>query len=285
MLLAHGGATESAWAWHAHADVWLLVVAIGVGYWWAITRLGPGASRRQVVLFGMGLAALWVHSEWPIHDIAEKYLFSVHMVQHIGYQLVAAPLLLLGLPGWLLRRLLVEPPAVRAVVQRLGRPLIAGVLFNVVTVGTHWPVVVNASVENHLLHFVVHVVIFTSAVLMWLPVLNLGRAPELPSLSDGGRMVYLFLQSVLPTVPASFLTFGENAFYRVYEQAPRVFDLSAVDDQQLAGALMKVYAGSLLWATIMVIFFRWYARDQRGVLRWDDVERELARTPAPPSPR
>lgn len=271
--------------WHAHPDVWLVVAAIGTGYWWAITRWGPGASRRQVTLFGLGLAALWLHSEWPVHEIAERSLFSVHMVQHIGYQLIAAPLLLLGLPGWLLHRLLVAPPRVYAVMRRLGRPLVAGLLFNLVTVGTHWPAVVNASVENHLFHFFVHVVIFGSAVLMWLPVLNLGRVPELPSLSEGGRMVYLFLQSVLPTVPASFLTFGESAMYRVYREAPRVYDLSAVDDQQMAGALMKVYAGSLLWATITVIFFRWYARDQRGVLRWDDVERELARTPAPPSPR
>lgn len=281
MLVAHA----SAWAWHAHPDVWLMVIAIGVGYWWAITRWGPGASRRQVVLFGLGLAALWLHSEWPMHDIAEHYLFSVHMGQHIGYQLIAAPLLLLGLPGWLLRRLLVEPRIVYAVVRRLGKPLIAGLLFNIVTVATHWPVVVNASVENHPFHFVVHVVIFFSAALMWLPVLNLGRAPELPSLGDSGRMVYLLLQSVLPTVPASFLTFGENAFYQAYVRAPRVFDLSAIDDQQLAGAMMKVYAGSLLWGTVAVIFFRWYARDQRGELRWDDVERELARTPAPSSPR
>ena len=272
--------------WHPHPDVWFVIAAIGVAYWWAVTRMGPGASRRQMGLFGLGLGALWLHSEWPMHEIAERYLFSVHMVQHIGYQLIAAPLLLLGLPGWLLRRLLVEPPLVYAVVRRLGKPLVAGLLFNLVTVGTHWPAIVNASVENHLFHFGVHCVIFGSALLMWLPVLNLGRAPELPSLGDSGRMVYLLLQSVLPTVPASFLTFGESTFYRVYEQAPRVFDLSAIDDQQLAGALMKVYAGSLLWLVVGVIFFRWYARDQREELRWDDVERELARTaPAPSSPR
>jgi putative membrane protein len=271
--------------WHPHPDVWAVVAALGGGYWWALTRWGPGASRRQVVLFGLGLLALLLHSEWPVHEIAERYLFSVHMVQHIGYQLIAAPLLLLGLPGWLLRRLVVEPRWAYAIVRRLTRPLIAGLLFNLVVAVTHWPMVVNTSVENHLFHFGVHVVIFGSAVVMWLPVLNLGRAPELPSLSEPGRMVYLFLQSVLPTVPASFLTFGENVLYRVYEQAPRLAGLSAIDDQQLAGALMKVYAGGLLWATITVIFFRWHAREEEGVLRWDDVERELARTSAPSSPR
>lgn len=278
MLLAHGSPVESPWAFHAHPDVWLLVAVLGLAYWRGVR--GTEVTRRQVTLFGCGLAALWLHSEWPMHEIAEKYLFSVHMVQHAGFQLVAAPLLLLGLPASLFRRLFVRPG-----VALVTRPLVAALLFNVVTVATHVPAVVNASVEHHLFHFFVHVVLFGAALVMWMPVLNLGRAPELPQLGDAGRMVYLFLQSVLPTVPASFLTFADGVIYRVYGAAPRAFDLSAVDDQQLAGALMKIYAGSLLWGTIIVIFFRWYAKDQRdSTLRWDDVERELARTPAPTEP-
>ncbi len=278
MLLAHGSAVESPWAWHAHPDVWLLVGVLGFLYW----RFARAeASRRQRVLFFSGLAALWLHSEWPVHEIAEKYLLSVHMVQHAGYQLIAAPLMLLGLPRSAFRWLFVRPG-----VAFVTKPLIAAVVFNVVTALSHATGVVNLSLENHLFHFAVHVVLFGAAVVMWMPVLNLGRARELPQLADGARMVYLFLQSVLPTVPASFLTFADGVIYRAYGLAPRVFDLSAVDDQQLAGALMKIYAGSLLWGTIIVIFFRWYAKDQRGEteLRWDDVERELARTPAPKEP-
>ena len=275
MLLAHGSGTESVWAFHAHPDVWLLVAVLGGAYWWAVRR-GEGASRRQVLLFSLGLAALWVHADWPVHDIAEHRLLVVHMLQHTGFQLIAVPLMLLGLPGWLFRRLFGR-------LRSLAKPLVAGLLFNVVAVVSHWPAVVNAALEHHPLHLAVHVVLVGAAVLMWLPVLNLGRAPELPQLGDAGRMVYLFLQSVLPTVPASFLTFAERPIYRFYAEAPRAFGLSAVDDQQLAGASMKLYAGSILWGVIVVMFFRWYARDQRAthdVLRWEDVERELARTPS-----
>jgi putative membrane protein len=211
------------------------------------------------------------------------------MIQHTGFQLIAAPLLLLGLPAELFRRLF----GGLRVLRFLARPLVAGLLFNVLIVLTHWPLVVNATLESEPLHFGAHALLFGSAVLMWLPVLNLGRAPDLPQLGAAGRMLYLFLQSVLPTVPASFLTFAERPVYRFYAEAPRVFGLSAVDDQQLAGALMKVYAGSLIWGVIVVMFFRWYARDQRAaeaarrgeVLTWDDVEREFARSPAPSSPR
>lgn len=296
MFPAHAGL--SGWEWHAHADVWALVAAVGGGYWLALTRLGPShvrpgepvATRRQVTLFCLGLAALWLHADWPIHDIGEHYLFSVHMLQHIGFTLVAAPLLLLGLPVWLVRRLVRARP-VHFVVSRLARPLAAALVFNVVTVFTHWPVVVEASVRNHPLHFGVHVLVFTSALLMWFPVLN--RVPELPRMrSEAARMIYVFLQSVIPTIPASFLTFGEGLLYPFYGDAPRPFAMTALEDQRLAGALMKVYAGLLLWSVIVVIFFRWYARDQQeaadGVLTWEEVERELARTepahPPPPGP-
>ena len=290
-MLAHSGA--SPWEWHPHPDVWVLIAVLVGAYWLAVRRVGPSqvapgeavVSRRQVIFFGLGVAALWLHADYPIHDIGESFLFSVHMVQHIGFTLIAAPLLLLGLPNWLVRWL-VRPRAVQWTVTRLARPLPAALVFNLVTVLTHWPLVVDASLRNHELHLGVHTVIFTSAVLMWFPVLN--RVPDLPTLSNPGRMVYLFLQSVLPTVPASFLTFGHSVMYDFYAEAPRVFPLSAIDDQQLAGALMKVYAGALIWGAIAVMFFRWYANDQRhrspGVLTWEDVERELRRTePAEPA--
>jgi putative membrane protein len=291
MILAHAG--SSPWAWHAHPDVWAMVLTLGIGYWLALIRLGPSqvgpgervATRRHVVCFALGLLALWAHSDYPVHDLGEGYLFSVHMFQHIGFTLISAPLLLLGLPVWLVRWL-VRPRAVWAVVTKLARPLPAALVFNLVIVLSHWPLVVETTLRYHAVHLAAHTVLFASALLMWFPVLN--RAPELPTMSYPARMVYLFLQSVIPTVPASFLTFGHTVMYRFYAEAPRALSFSALDDQQLAGALMKVYAGALLWLAIGALFFRWYAGEQRDrvpdVLTWDDVERELGATrPAQPS--
>ncbi|HVE47223.1 MAG TPA: cytochrome c oxidase assembly protein [Acidimicrobiales bacterium] len=293
-MLAHAGV--SAWEWHAHPDVWTLVVVLAGAYWLAVRRLGPAraargepvVTRRQVTYFGLGLLALWLHSDWPVHDIGEHYLFSVHMFQHIGLTLIAAPLLLMGLPGWLVRFLL-GPRPMRYVFSRIARPLPAAVLFNTVIVLSHWPVVVNGSLEHHGVHFVVHVVLFTSALIMWFPVVN--RLPELPTMTYPSRMLYVFLQSVIPTVPASFLTFGDGVLYRFYAEVPRPFSMSAIEDQQVAGALMKVYAGALLWGVIVSMFFRWYAKEEQGkvddVLRWEDVDAELRRTEhvAPSEPR
>ncbi len=289
-VLAHAGSGANPWAFRAHPDVWLAMLLIVGAYAAALRWVGPRkvvpgepvVTRRKAVLFGLGVLALWVHADWPIHDIGEGYLFSVHMIQHTGFTLIAPGLLLLGMPAWMTRWLFVDRLAVRRVMRVVCRPLIAGIVYNLVTVLTHWPLVVNSSLENHPLHFVVHVVLFLSAAAMWFPVVN--TVPELPTTTPPFRMLYLFLQSVIPTIPASFLTFGETPLYSYYAKVPHVLGLTAVGDQQLAGALMKVYAGSILWGVIIGIFFRWYAAEQpprrrpEAVLTWDDVERELERT-------
>ena len=282
------GANPNPWAWHPHPDVWLLVGLLLLGYHWALTRLGPryaDAERGEEVITGRqrraflaGVALLWVGADWPIHDISEKYLLSVHMIQHLLFTLVAPGLLMVGVPGWLWRRILTPRP-IAALVRTIGRPLPAALVFNTVIVLSHWPVTVNAAVRSEPLHFGVHVVLFTTAALMWFPVLN--REPGFPMLSYPARMLYLFLQSVVPTVPASFLTFASGVIYEVYGEAPRAFDVSAVADQQMAGGLMKVVGGLILWSVIVVMFFRWYNQSHGRpgeTLTWEDVERELERT-------
>jgi cytochrome c oxidase assembly factor CtaG len=122
---------------------------------------------------------------------------------------------------------------------------------------------------------------------MWLPVLH--DRPELPKMSAPVKMVYLFAQSLLPNVPAIFLAFAERPLYQWYATAPRIWSgFDAVEDQQLAGAIMKTSGTLIVWGVIVVMFFRWYRDSERAggvdVLRWEDVERELARTPARPEP-
>ena len=260
---------------------------MGTAYVLALTRWGaqrpvgtPAATRRQVMTFGFGLLMLWLASDWPIHDIAEDYLLSVHMVQHLMISLLVPPLLLLGIPPWLMRRLL-SPRALGAVVRKLARPFPAAVIFNTVVAVSHWPALVNSALRSEPVHFSVHAVLFTAALLMWFPVFN--RLPEYPRIREPARMVYLFLQSIVPTVPASFLTFGDGVLYKFYASVPRPWAVSAIEDQQTAGAIMKVIGGGGLWAVIVVMFFRWYARterDQGDVLTWEDVERQLEETPS-----
>lgn len=260
-------------AWHTHPDVWFLLGALALLYVRA-ARVSP-PSRRQALTFASGLFALLVASDWPVHDLAEGYLYSVHMVQHMVFTLVAPPLIILGVPGPMLDRMLGHG-GTRAVVRRLARPVPALIIFNAVMVASHWPAWVDATLRHHPLHFVAHAVLLGSGFLMWMSIVS--PLEDMPQLHPLAKMMYLFLQSILPTVPASFLTLGSTPLYHFYEHVPRLWGLSALTDQQIAGVIMKVIGGLYLWLIIVVVFFRWYAREEDrdpDVLTWDQVEREL----------
>jgi putative membrane protein len=275
---------EAPWTWHPHPDVWLLVVGLVGGYVAALRLLGPGrtpagepaASRGRQVAYFAGVFALWLGADWPMHDLSETYLFSAHMVQHLLFTFVAPPLLLLGLPPWLVRTLL-SPRLVTRVVGFATRPLMALVGFNAVIAVTHWPALVNLSLRSELAHFALHTVLFVTATMMWWPVVD--PLPGRRSLSPAGKMLYLFLQSIVPTVPASFLTFASAPIYDGYADAPRIWSaLDPVTDQRVAGLIMKLGGGFLLWGVIAALFFRWNAAEESRddeVITWDDFEREL----------
>jgi putative membrane protein len=266
-----------AWDWHPHPDVWLLVAVLGGGYALVVRRRGsrhvvPGerpVSPAQVTAFSLGLFSLWLGADWPVHDLAERYLYSVHMVQHLVFSLVAPPLLLLGTPAWMARELLARPGMFR-LVRRLARPLPALVVFNAVLVLTHWPALVDLTLRVEVAHFVVHAVLFGAALLMWCPVV--APLPEL-RLSPPAQMLFLFLQSIVPTVPASFLVFAQRPIYRFYETVPRLWSLSAGEDQRIAGLIMKLGGGLLLWSVITVLFFRWHADELAS--DWQSLDEEL----------
>lgn len=268
-----------------HPDVLLVVGLIVIGYVTALQRLGPThaapgdpvATRFQITCFALGVTAIFVASDWPIHDLAERYHYSIHMVQHLTYTMVAAPLLLLGTPAWLGRWLL-QPRWLFRTVRALSRFVPAIVTFNIVIVVTHWPAFVDLTLRSGLAHFLGHTVLLLSAFVIWMPILS--PIPEIPRLAPISRMVFLFLQTIVPTVPASFLTFGSHPLYRRYEDFPKLWGISALDDQLIAGLIMKIGAGILLSALIAVIFFRWVATEDPPRVRDDDMGPQLTEVKA-----
>jgi putative membrane protein len=174
-------------------------------------------------------------------------------------------------------RLLLSPPAVLRIARGLCRFLPAVVVFNLVLIVTHVPVVVDKALRYGLVHFLVHALVLCSALVVWMPLVS--PLPEVPRLHPLLRMLFLFLQSIVPTVPASFLTFGARPLYRFYETVPRLFGVNPLHDMQHAGLIMKIGAGTTLWVIIAIVFFRWYADeedDARGPRRSTrDFDREL----------
>ena len=247
------------WRFQLHVEVWVLVIAVVASYIYAIRVIGPRVvphdkviTRKQVWAFIVGAMLLWIASDWPIHDISEEYLYSVHMFQHMLYSYFMPPLMLIATPLWLYDLIFAGVRA-RKVVNFMTKPVVAGLLFNCVIMVTHIPQMVNRSVSNGPLHYSLHVLVVTSALLMWSPICGPDRSRHL---GYGGKMIYLFLMPVVPTVPAAWLTFADGAVYKHYDIAVRVWGLSVTTDQQLAGAIMKTGGSIYLWTIVVVIFFR-----------------------------
>jgi putative membrane protein len=266
---------------HVHPSVWLVLGGLWVAYLVRIRRHVASSPkeaadrRRRTTLFSIGMAVLWVGADWPVHDLAERYLYSVHMFQHLLFTLVAAPLIVAGVPAWMWRELL-RPRAVAVVFDFLTRPVVALVTFNAFLLFTHWPEIVDLSVRSELAHFALHVALFGSAVVVWWPILS--PLPERPALTPPAQMIFLFFQSLAPTIPASFLTFGHSLLYPAYGAFPRIWGLSALDDQLVAGLEMKIGGGLILWGFIATIFFNWARREREtgwDALAMTAVERDV----------
>ena len=262
--------------WHPHYDVWALLLVLGVGYWYANSRLHPhlarsmpGPTRRQWWQWYLGLALMWLASGWPLHDIGAQSLFTAHMVEHMLLGLVVPPLLLMGTPRWLAEVTIGHPRVVKWT-RPLARAVPAFALFNVTFILIHWPEMVDLMLTSELAHFSIHTLLFMSAGLMWMPVLS--PTPAIPKLRRPGQMLYLFAQSLLPTIPASFLTFSSAPIYPIYGDAAMLWGLSAVTDQTVAGIVMKLGGGLIIWITIAVIWFRW-TNEERG---WEELDSTIS---------
>jgi putative membrane protein len=295
------------WRYQFHVEVWVLVAFLTGAYIYMVRSIGPHAvpagqpvvTRFNIGCFVAAMVLLWIASDWPLHDIGEEYLYSAHMLQHMMLSYFLPPLVLMATPEWLLR-VLVGNGRFYRVVAFFAKPVIAAVLFNAVVIITHIPGVVSASVDNGPLHYIVHFAVVVFSVLMWMPVV--GPFPEL-QMTPLGKCIYLFMQSLVPTIPAAWLTFAEDAVYRSYDQPVRVWGMSVATDQQLAGAIMKTGGGIFLWAVIVFLFFKRFAStfdygntyrraapvpdaeltgdrsvDSEAPLTTADVEREFARS-------
>lgn len=274
-MLAATELTISPWRFQLHLEVWILVASLIALYVYVARKVGPTAvrpgtpvlTRLNIGAFVGAITLLWLASDWPIHDIGEGYLYSVHMFQHMALTYFMPPLILLATPEWFMR-ILIGNGRVYGVVRWLTKPIVAGVVFNAMVMITHVPGVVNTSVEIAWLHYLLHFMLVMSALLMWMPVC--GPFREL-HIGPGAKMIYLFLQSVVPTVPAGWLTFADGVVYKHYDIPIRVWGVSATHDQQIAGAIMKIGGGMFLWIVVIFLFFKRFAanhtRDNDGTYR------------------
>ena len=288
------------WRYQLHLEVWLLIAFLVSSYIYVVRVLGPRAvpvgepivTRRQLVCFVTGILIMLLSTDWPMHDIAEEYLYSVHMFQHMSLTYFMPPLVVLATPEWFVRVLVGNGRAYRAL-RFLTFPVRAGLLFNLGVVVSHIPGVVNASVSNGPLHYFVHVILVLTSILMWMPVCGPLKEFQITPMS---KMIYLFLNSVVATIPAGWLTFAEGVVYKHYNIPTRVWGVSVSNDQQIAGAIMKLGGSVFLWTIIVAMFFKHFVKTFRDenkddyhkvetILTTADVERAFQASPPVEEPK
>lgn len=249
-------------AWPADPIVVGGLIALGAGYVAATLwrrRIAPGArvDALKAASFSGALAVLFGTLTGPLHELSDYYLFSAHMVQHMLLVFTMPPLLLYGLPGWMLRPLLPDGRLLR-LGRAVTRPFGAFTAFNVVLVAWHLPPLYNLAMEQHAIHIAMHLMFMAAAVILWWPVLSpLGELPRAPY---AVQLLYLFVVGLPMVMVAIFISMADGLLYPYYAAAPRIWEwLRPQADQHLGGLIMWIPGGFVFLVAISVVFFRWQA--------------------------
>ncbi len=251
----------TAWSWYPS------VIAGCLGLLAAYLAAARPLSIRRTLCYAAGVFIILFALVSPLDALGDDYLFSAHMVQHLLLDLVAPPLLLLGLPPALTRRLLARPPVAR-VERWLSRPAPAWLLGVGMLWVWHLPVLYNAALANESIHIAEHVsFIITGTIFFW-PVLS---PLENRRLQPGPAILYLFGAGVANTALSIFLTFIPPGLYPPYLHPEdelgalglirHTWGLSPALDQQLGGLFMWVCGAAVYLLVILAVVYRW-ARQQ-----------------------
>ncbi|HEV8596293.1 MAG TPA: cytochrome c oxidase assembly protein, partial [Candidatus Dormibacteraeota bacterium] len=207
-----------------------------------------------------GLFTVWLSLETPIDTIADYYLDSVHMLQHVLLGFVAPPLLLLGLSPEM-ARLVLRIPGLRLATEPVPAQLIAGV----VMVVWHLPALYDATLRNEELHILEHVMFIGAGVVLYWPIVQATAMHARWQMSPGAKLVYMLLATLPQDGVALVLIFSRTPFYEFYTHAPRLIQgFTALIDQTIAGAVLMVFGKVTLGIAAGVVFFRWFGAEHRA---------------------
>ena len=252
--------------WDFHPSIAIgICVMIGL-YVWIVGparrryNWGPKATRFEWVVFLLCMVLMELSLDGPVHHLADNYLFSVHMFQHLVITLFVPLMLVAGVPPWAWDRL-ADVPVIGSVFVFLIHPIRAFLFYNGVLLVWHLPGAYDLAMFDHDYHVLEHVLFMGSAVFAWWPLLS--RSKRFPAISWGWQLIYLFAMSLPMKALGAVLTFKADSMYQFYAAAPRVWGLTPAGDQRLGGLLMWLPAGLVLWGLAARAFFRWFY-EERG---------------------
>ncbi len=230
--------------------------------------------------FLLGLFLIWVAVGSPLGAFDEE-LLTVHMVQHLLLMTIAPPLILISAPLMPLLHGLpkhfVQPvlgpvfrwPPMQRVGRALSQPVFCWLAAAAALVGWHVPAAFTLGLQSEGWHVVEHACFVVAGFLFWWPVVQ--PWPSVPMWSRWSIILYLFLATLPCDILSAFLVFGDHVVYQAYLSTPRPFAISALEDQQCAGALM--------WTCVTVLYLLPAAiLSTRLLAPWSLCESELVQS-------
>ena len=243
----------------------LLIAALYARRVLTLRARGTPVPRWRVASFATGIVILLVALVSPVHALGER-MFSFHMLQHVLLGDLAPLALLAGLTGPILRPALARLYRLRF----LANPLVALPLWALNLYLWHLPFLYDAAVRHDSVHALEHLCFFAGGTIMWLPVLETLPAPEW--FGTGAKLGYIAVVRAVETVLGNVFFWSGTVFYSVYQEQDRLWGLSALADQGLAGAVMMI-EGSIV--TLVALAWLFLRMASEGELRQQLIERGL----------
>ena len=231
------------YSWALHWDVLGAIAALVAGYYSTQRRWPSDKTRRAA--FDLAVILLLAVYVTPLHTIALHYLLSVHFLQNVVTAEWAPGLVVFAVS-----------PALGRPVARYIHPLVALPLWLATYCFWHVPVIYDAALTRpHSLLHLEHLTYFAAGMLMWWPVVH-------GSLSDGVKAAYVFAAFVLASPIGLLLALLPRPVYGFYKDAPQLWGLSDLTDQQIAGVTMAVEQAIVFFAVFVHYFLRFLRTEQ-----------------------
>ena len=257
-------APEDLWRAWSFDPLVLVLAAVAVAFfvsgWRRLRSRRPElAPPSRLALFLAGVAVVVVGLVSPLDAIAEEYLQSAHMLQHVLIADLGVVLALLAVRGplsmFFLPRDLLAPLAraqpLRRSLSFLLRPRVAVPLWIAVLVVWHIPAMYDAALRHPAVHRGEHLSFVVVGALVWTILIDPARHGRLTVNERLGLAVVLFWVGQVLAYP---FVFGFEPYYDVYVDQPhRLFGLSPLTDQKLAGLVMMVEQAATLGVAIVIL--------------------------------
>jgi putative membrane protein len=247
--------------WDADPSTLIALLVLAGVYVGAALKLEQRPTVRQGVAFVAALLMILVAITGPINELIWERSFAIYIFQQMLLVFVVPPLLLFGLPGWMLRPLMLNR-FVEPVARIITRPLFAFLLFAAVFTLIHYPMICDRICHVHPFYGSLHVLLLFVGCLLWWPLLS--PLPEYPRMKYAMQIMYLFLLSIPMTAVAAPITLADSVLYVFYMGGTHPLGMTPMADQVLGGIIMWVGQGIYIMFAFSAIFFRW--------ARWDDQE-------------